>query len=317
MRGVSLVAIVLVAMLITPVQGTPIVDEVNMMQGGGNDDRQPSANNTTYWLFGSEAMDRGHGHFFFDENNSEQGSSPKGYGYKTASNGRISIDISFRMDPMLAKDMVLELDKVIRGTFYMESYGLTGSDCTGGNACKEFTVTFKKAGLPVASDTFLTGGSGQETINWEFAVAENMTEWKKNQDNIEVQIEYEVQADNSAIGCGTVFDCSAEIFFFYTHPDQNRDNSVTDCDGCNSNVVFPILEIDTPLPGVGEDGEDGEEKDIYSQEYYMDLIPFTDSAKSATIDLIVESFYQLGLIYKEELRDFSEAINAFETLIEA
>ena len=62
---------------------------------------------------------------------------------------------------------------------------------------------------------------------------------------------------------------------------------------------------------------DGEEKDIYSQEYYMDLIPFTDSAKSATTDLIVESFYQLGLIYKEELKDFNEAINAFETLIEA
>ncbi|GIR12226.1 MAG: hypothetical protein CM15mP23_08010 [Cryomorphaceae bacterium] len=60
---------------------------------------------------------------------------------------------------------------------------------------------------------------------------------------------------------------------------------------------------------------DGEEKDIYSQEYYMDLIPFSDSAKSATIDLIVESFYQLGLIYKEELKDFSEAVNAFETLL--
>ena len=66
-----------------------------------------------------------------------------------------------------------------------------------------------------------------------------------------------------------------------------------------------------------DEEEDGEEKDIYSQEYYMDLIPFTDSAKSATIDLIVESFYQLGLIYKEELKDFNEAVNAFETLIEA
>ena len=66
-----------------------------------------------------------------------------------------------------------------------------------------------------------------------------------------------------------------------------------------------------------DEEEDGEEKDIYSQEYYMDLIPFTDSAKSATIDLIVESFYQLGLIYKEELKDFNEAINTFETLIEA
>jgi len=254
MRGVSLVAIVLVAMLITPVQGTPIVDEVSMMQGGGNDDRQPTANNTTYWLFGSEAMDRGKGHFFYDGNNSEQGSSPKGYGYKTASNGKISIDISFRMDPALTKDMTLELDKVIRGTFYIESWGRTGSDCQNGGACKDFTVTFKKAGVPVASDTFVTGGNGQETLNWEFAVAENMTEWKKNQDNIEIQVEYEVEADTgSSFG---LFDQPAEIYFFYTHPDDNRDNSATSCDGCNSNVIFPILEIDMPLPG--EDGdEDG------------------------------------------------------------
>ena len=66
-----------------------------------------------------------------------------------------------------------------------------------------------------------------------------------------------------------------------------------------------------------DEEEDGEEKDIYSQEYYLDLIPFTDSAKSATTDLIVECFYQLGLIYKEELKDFSEAVNTLETLIEA
>ena len=66
-----------------------------------------------------------------------------------------------------------------------------------------------------------------------------------------------------------------------------------------------------------DEDEDGEEKDIYSQEYYMDLIPFSDSAKSATIDLIVECFYQLGLIYKEELKDINEAVNTFETLIVA
>ena len=66
-----------------------------------------------------------------------------------------------------------------------------------------------------------------------------------------------------------------------------------------------------------EGDENGEEKDIYSQEYYLDLIPFTDSAKSATIDLIVECFYQLGLIYKEELKDINEAIVTFETLVEA
>jgi tetratricopeptide (TPR) repeat protein len=66
-----------------------------------------------------------------------------------------------------------------------------------------------------------------------------------------------------------------------------------------------------------DDDEEDEEKDIYSREYYLDIIPTTDSAKRATVDLIVQSFYQLGLIYKEELQDYPEALTVFETLLSA
>jgi len=66
-----------------------------------------------------------------------------------------------------------------------------------------------------------------------------------------------------------------------------------------------------------DDDEDEEDKDIYSREYYLDIIPTTDSAKTATVDLIVQSFYQLGLIYKEELQDYPEALKVFETLLSA
>ena len=68
---------------------------------------------------------------------------------------------------------------------------------------------------------------------------------------------------------------------------------------------------------IDEEGEDGEDKDIYSRDYYLEIIPFSDSAKASTVDIIVQSFYQLGLIYKEDLKDYDEAINAFETLVEA
>jgi len=238
MRLVSKSLILVLLML------TSTLSIINAETTSRNDNHQPTVNNTTYWLFGGEEIDNGHGHFFFDGNNSDNGSSPKGYGQKQAENGRISINISFEL--FLSKNMVLEIGEVIRATFFIESWGLTGSDCTGDTPCKHFTATFKKAGLPVASDTFITGGSGQETITWEFPVAENMTEWKKNQDNIEIQVEYEVEA-YQGIEC-SFSDCSAEIYFFYTHPDQNRDNSVTDCDGCNSNIIFPILETDQPLP---------------------------------------------------------------------
>jgi len=63
--------------------------------------------------------------------------------------------------------------------------------------------------------------------------------------------------------------------------------------------------------------EEDEDKDLYSQEYYLGIIPTTDSAKRVTVDLIVQSFYQLGLIYKEELRDYEEALEVFETLLSA
>lgn len=65
-----------------------------------------------------------------------------------------------------------------------------------------------------------------------------------------------------------------------------------------------------------DDEEGAEEKDIYSREFYLEKIPFTDSAKAATVDHIVQSFYQLGLIYKEELQDYDEALEVFETLVE-
>ena len=68
---------------------------------------------------------------------------------------------------------------------------------------------------------------------------------------------------------------------------------------------------------LNEDEESDEEKDLYSREYYLELIPITDSAKSATIDIIVQSFYQLGLIYKEELKDYEEALEVYEVLIES
>ena len=134
---------------------------------------QPSATKNTLWLYGSEDMDSVNAHFYFNENQSHSmGNSPKGYGYKTANNERISIDLSFEFHK--SQYMLLELGEVIRGTFYIESYGLTGSDCQEdftGARCKDFTVTLKRAGIPLASDTFLTGGNGQETIIWEFVVS--------------------------------------------------------------------------------------------------------------------------------------------------
>ena len=57
-------------------------------------------------------------------------------------------------------------------------------------------------------------------------------------------------------------------------------------------------------------------KDIYSQEYYMDLIPFTDSAKSLHRPYC-RVFLSVRVNLQRRAKRFYEAVNAFETLIEA
>lgn len=53
--------------------------------------------------------------------------------------------------------------------------------------------------------------------------------------------------------------------------------------------------------------------DIYSVEYYLQQLPFTDEEITESNELIENALYNMGLIYKNKLEDFSLAINAFDT----
>lgn len=55
------------------------------------------------------------------------------------------------------------------------------------------------------------------------------------------------------------------------------------------------------------------EKDIYTVEYYLQQLPFTDEAVKQSNVLIENGLYNLGLIYKDKLEDYPLAIDAFDT----
>jgi tetratricopeptide (TPR) repeat protein len=52
-----------------------------------------------------------------------------------------------------------------------------------------------------------------------------------------------------------------------------------------------------------------------SREYYLANIPFTDSAVMATLKNVELALYNMGLIYKNDLKDFDRAAESFKSLI--
>ncbi|HKK61230.1 MAG TPA: tetratricopeptide repeat protein, partial [Bacteroidales bacterium] len=67
---------------------------------------------------------------------------------------------------------------------------------------------------------------------------------------------------------------------------------------------------------VTENGESVQVLDDKSREYYIRDIPLTDSAMEVSHRRLEEALYHVGLVYKNDLLDYDEAISAFEELIQ-
>jgi tetratricopeptide (TPR) repeat protein len=54
---------------------------------------------------------------------------------------------------------------------------------------------------------------------------------------------------------------------------------------------------------------------VKSKEFYLKQLPLSDSSKTSSKNKIVEAYYNMGLLYKEELNDNKHAAEAFENLL--
>lgn len=74
------------------------------------------------------------------------------------------------------------------------------------------------------------------------------------------------------------------------------------------------LAAQNPSGGSETPSSGGEEEDRYSVETHLKLLPLTDSARTASLERIYDALYALGLIYKEKLKNYPEAIKTLENL---
>ncbi|MEI6523265.1 MAG: tetratricopeptide repeat protein [Bacteroidota bacterium] len=59
----------------------------------------------------------------------------------------------------------------------------------------------------------------------------------------------------------------------------------------------------------------GTPSQVKSKDFYLKQLPLSDSAKLSSKNKIIEAYYNMGLLYKEELNDNKHAAEAFENLI--
>jgi hypothetical protein len=227
---------ILTALLLTLIMGLqpltgPVNAEASTMPAGANNNRQPSYENNTMMLYGKDGGNPCWGHF----NNTDDGSARNGYAEEKKSSGRLDIDISCRMDPILGVNFELEIDANIVVHLFIDIRGKTGTQCQP--ACENLNLTLERGGKPVDAKEFDTVDDSTTEVHWAFPVTEEHSLWNKTSDNPMLKIELELETD-SGLGCGFIFNCDAEFRLYYTHPKEDREDPD---EGGNSTITLPIL----------------------------------------------------------------------------
>ena len=192
MRRTSLIALVLVAMLLVPVQA----GDVTVQQQQEEDPRQPNANNTTMYLFHDGFADAW-SHF----NMSDSESTTEGEFREDKDNGVIDINMRFRMKPDLQMRLLMDENGEFRGNFKIDVEGdFTNGDNNGpcNNDCENLNITVFKGGMEVWTQQFTGIQQGEQNVPFAFAVTEDSMEWDGRDDNPIIQVTMKVKGDEQA-----------------------------------------------------------------------------------------------------------------------
>jgi len=193
MRAKTLVALLVTALMLTPVQA----GDVTASQSEPADDiRQPDVNNQTmYMYFNDSNGDVAWTHFQSMDNESMDEYMDE------KENGELKVDISFRMTPELTKRVYIEEEGLIRGSFKISVEGDWTSDndgqtACGQNDCDELNITLM-AGPNIIGKHHETGlNQGENTVVFNFQIEEDTTvDWNKKDFNPVIKVEMKLRGD--------------------------------------------------------------------------------------------------------------------------
>jgi hypothetical protein len=197
MRAKTLVALILTAMMLTPVQA----GDVSASQSQpAEDPKQPNANNTTMYMW-SNGMATEWSHF----NSNETESVEEGELTEEKDNGVINIKYRFTMDPTLDKRLNMTIGGEIRGNFnvYYEGDIDNGGDGSCNNDCEYLNITVYRG----ASKVYQHTEQPWPAENWKSVVfSYTITEddghnvWDSTNDNPIVEVTMKVKGNYQSGG---------------------------------------------------------------------------------------------------------------------
>ena len=188
MRGKSVIALVLVAMLLVPVQA----GEVNAQQTEQEDPKQPNANSTTMYMYHDGFADAWS---HFADNDTE--STTEGELREEKDNGVIDINLRFRMKPDLDKRLLMTSGGEFRGNFKIDVGGDWTNDNNGpcNNDCENLNITVFRGASEVYTNQFTGIQQGEQSVPFAFAVTEDHMEWDGRDDSPIIEVTMKLKGD--------------------------------------------------------------------------------------------------------------------------
>ena len=190
MRGKTIVAILLVAMLLTPVQA----GDVSALQSEPEDDpKQPCEGNTTLYVF-HDGMNNAWSHF----NNTDEDSTEENETREDKDNGVIDIKYRFMMKPTLDKRLNMTVGGEIRGNFniYYEGDNANGGDGSCNNDCDWLNISVFKGAAEIHRHTEQPWVAGNwKNIVFSYSIPEEHAIWDSVNDNPIVEVTMKVKGD--------------------------------------------------------------------------------------------------------------------------
>lgn len=193
MRGKAIFAVLVTLFMMTPVQA----GEVSAFQSQQEDPKQPSANNTTLYIY-SDGMNNFWSHFSNNDTDSTDVYTEE------EENGVITIKQRYLMTPTLDKRLSMEVGGEIRGNFNVYFEGDSDSTDNQGpcqpsqtpNDCDWLNITIFKGQTKVYQHTETPWPSGQwKNIQFSYFVEEGNETWDGRDANPLVEVTMKVKGD--------------------------------------------------------------------------------------------------------------------------
>jgi hypothetical protein len=199
MRGKALVALLLAAMLFTPVQG----GDVTAQQATEEDPKQPSANSSTLYLYHDGFADAW---THFADNDTD--STEEGELREEKDNGVIDINLRFRMKPDLDRQLLMTENGEVRGNIKIDVAGdWTNGDNNGpcNNDCENLNITVFKGSTELWTNQFTGIQQGEQSVPFTFTLTEEQLQWDGRDDSPIIQVTMKVKGNRqNGILPGTV-----------------------------------------------------------------------------------------------------------------